>query len=104
MNGESGVSPSNCVVLHTQDDAASPSDDTDCCSTDDDPKDPEEDSDGELDCSLDDEGDLIPLYRPHFGDHGNQLHLNAQHLSGTERAGQEDRGDEHKKPGQTDDI
>lgn len=71
--------------------------DLDSYSNDDIPKDPTEDSDSESGSSLDIQGDWAPLYRPHFGSHGNQLPLKAQHLSDTERDGQQDRGDNARK-------
>ncbi|XP_029297831.1 SH2 domain-containing protein 4A isoform X2 [Cottoperca gobio] len=70
-----------------EDHPASPHDqwsEEDCCSADDDLKDPAEDSDGESG------GDWTPLYRPHFSSHGNRPPLKAQ-LSHIERASTQDR-------------
>lgn len=89
---------------HPQEESTSPDEDADDCSADDeDPKDPSEDSGGgssESDCSsLDERGDLLPLSRPHLGDHGNRPRPNAQQPPAAEESGQKDRGEEQEKPG-----
>lgn len=61
-------------------------------------EDPDQDDHSESGSSLDSQEDWAPpLYRPHFSSHGNRLPLKGQHLSDTEEAGQEDRGDKARE-------
>ncbi|XP_037531043.1 SH2 domain-containing protein 4A [Nematolebias whitei] len=81
-------------VTDVNEDSASPNEqsseeDMDSCSTDDNQKDPGEDSDSESSSGSDSISDRNLVYRPHFCSHGNQP-LKAQ-LSGTERASLQDR-------------
>ncbi|CAJ1058342.1 SH2 domain-containing protein 4A [Xyrichtys novacula] len=65
------------VLTDVSDASASPDDqssekDSDSCSTDDYLRDQTQDSDSESGSSSDNPSDWVPVYRPHFGSHGNQ--------------------------------
>lgn len=67
------------------------------CSAYDDLKDSAEDSGSESGSSSDNLSDWVPLYRPHFSNHGNQPHKTQ--LSNTQRASQQDKGEKIREGG-----